>query len=264
MKQKIIQLLPDRLFVSLKKWGWEGNYKSWQDAKQKSIGYDADNILEKVKGALLKVKNGEAVYERDSVIFDHIEYSWELLSVLMWIAAQSKGELNIIDFGGSLGSTYYQNKQFLDTLSFVTWNIVEQPNFVEGGKRSFENDELRFYYTIDDCIKFTDKKIQGILFSSVLQYLEEPYVLLEEIIKRKFKYIIIDRTGFSLNDKMRLTIQKVHPKIYDALYPCWFFSETDLLHFLSEKGYRLLFDFDSLDVTNIPAKYKGFVFELNK
>lgn len=36
-----------------------GNYLSWSDALQASIGYDSDNILKKTKDALLKVKNGE-------------------------------------------------------------------------------------------------------------------------------------------------------------------------------------------------------------
>jgi putative methyltransferase (TIGR04325 family) len=137
MKQKIIQLLPDKLFVSLKNWGWQGNFSSWKEAENKSIGYGDPPILEKVKTSLLKVKNGEAVYERDSVIFDTIEYSWELLSILMWVAAQNNGNLNIIDFGGSLGSSYYQNKYFLDKLPSVGWNIVEQTNFTEEGKTLF-------------------------------------------------------------------------------------------------------------------------------
>ena len=32
------------------------------------------NVLEKCKNALLKVKNGEAAYERDSVLFNQIQY----------------------------------------------------------------------------------------------------------------------------------------------------------------------------------------------
>jgi hypothetical protein len=45
---------------------YTGNYSSWQDALANSTGYDSDLILEKVSTALLKVKSGEAVYERDS------------------------------------------------------------------------------------------------------------------------------------------------------------------------------------------------------
>ena len=263
MKQKIIQALPPRLFVALKKWGWYGNFKSWQEAARKSIGYSSDNILEKVKESLLKVKNGEAVYERDSAIFDEIEYSWEVLSGLMWIAAQNKGELNIIDFGGSLGSTYYQNKTFLDKLQSVRWNIVEQPNFVEEGKRSFEDDSLRFYFSVDECIESSgNNKNQCILFSGVLPYLEEPYSILEDVIQKRFEYIIIDRTGFTPNNKTRLTVQKVPSKIYNAIYPCWFFCENELLSFFEKNGYELIICFPGADQINIPSVYKGFIFRL--
>ena len=58
----------------VKKSGWQGDYASWEDAEQLSKGYDAVEIAEKVLASTLKVKNGEAVFERDSVIFDKIEY----------------------------------------------------------------------------------------------------------------------------------------------------------------------------------------------
>src|SRR5450631_2544289 len=99
------QLIPP-LFLSLikkgGKYGWKGDYKSWQEAKDLSDAYDDVIILEKVKQALLKIKNGEAIYERDSVLFDQIHYSWPLLSALLWITTLNKGSLKVVDFGGSL------------------------------------------------------------------------------------------------------------------------------------------------------------------
>ena len=71
------------------RYGFLGNYKTWQEAQADSKGYDDKKILEKVKNSLLKVKNGEVVYERDSVIFDKIQYSWPVLSSLLWIASQN-------------------------------------------------------------------------------------------------------------------------------------------------------------------------------
>jgi putative methyltransferase (TIGR04325 family) len=259
MKQNIIQLLPDKLFLFLKGYGWYGNFKSWEEAQQHSIGYDAENILSRVKASLLKVKNGEAVYERDSVIFDKIEYSWELLSALMWIAAQNKGDLHIIDFGGSLGSTYYQNKVFLDSLPKVSWNIVEQPNYVEVGIESFQNDQLHFYTSIDDCYQKSKEKINTILFSSVLQYLESPYEILKSSLSPNVEYIIIDRTGFTLNDKERITVQKVHSKIYKTSLPCHFFSKTKFIMFFSNQRFEVIAEFQSLNYANIPSVYKGFI-----
>jgi putative methyltransferase (TIGR04325 family) len=260
MKQKLVQLLPDKLFLFLKGYGWYGDFKSWNEAQQHSIGYDAENIVSQVKASMLKIKNGEAIYERDSVIFNKVEYSWELLSALMWIAAQNKGDLHIIDFGGSLGSTYYQNKVFLDSLSKVSWNIVEQPNYVKAGIESFQNDQLHFYTSINECYQKSKEKINTILFSGVLQYLENPYNILKEVFEYPIDYIIIDRTGFTLNDRERITIQKVPNRIYKATYPCWFFSEKEFISHFEEHHYKLIFDFSSLDCANIRSKYKGFVF----
>ncbi len=242
-------------------YGWSGNYKSWEEAQQHSTGYDSALILNKVKDALLKVKNGEAVSERDSINFDKIEYSFPLLSALLWIANQNRGEINLIDFGGSLGSSYFQNKKFLAYLNKVNWNIVEQKHFIECGKQYFQDDNLQFFENIEECRKIHNANT--ILLSSVLQYIDKPYQLLDYIIKQKFKYIIFDRTPFLMNKKDRITIQKVHPKIYKATYPCWFFNEEKFVCYFSEH-YELITEFDSLDKANIKSVFKGFIFKLKE
>lgn len=176
------------------KYGFSGNYTNWKEAEAASIGYDSDVIVSKVKDSLLKVKKGEAAYERDSVLFDKVQYSWPLLAALLWIASQNGNQLNLVDFGGSLGSTYFQNRKFLAHLNGLYWNIVEQEKFVECGKRHFEDEHLKFYYSIDSC--FREQHPHTILFSAVIQYLEKPYDLLTEVIKKEFRYIIFDRTPF--------------------------------------------------------------------
>jgi putative methyltransferase (TIGR04325 family) len=237
-------------------YGWRGNYKTWSEAQKKTSGYASPNILEKVKQATLKVKNGNAVFERDSVIFNKIEYSYPVLSALMWIAAQNKGKLNILDFGGSLGSSYYQNKQFSDSLPELNWCIVEQTNFVQEGLQNFSDEKLHFYYTIDECL--SKNNIDIILLSSVLQYIEKPYELLEQIKSKRIKYILIDRTPF-IKGKDRITIQKVHPKIYKAKYPCWFFNESKFINSIIN-DYNIIMEFDALDRANIQSTFKGFLF----
>ncbi len=240
-------------------YGWHGNYKTWEEAKKHSTGYDSELILNKVKDALLKVKNGEAKYERDSVLFDKIEYSFPVLAALMWIANQNKGNLNIIDFGGSLGSSYFQNKKFLDSLEKVNWNIVEQKQFVECGKKYFQDDQLKFFETMEECLKL--QQPNTILLSSVLQYMEEPYQLIDDIINRHFKYVIIDRTSFLITGKDRITVQTVHPEIYRASYPSWFFNEDKFLKKFNG-NYELITDFYSSDRANIKSVFKGYLFKL--
>lgn len=241
--------------------GWHGNYNTWREAEESSSGYVANEILEKVKNSLLKVKNGEAAYERDSVIFDKIEYSWPVLAGMMWVAAQNGGNLNLLDFGGSLGSSYYQNKKFLAGLNKVQWVIVEQPLFVEAGKKYFENEELKFHETIDGCFK--QNKPDLVLLSCVLQYLESPYEILKSIFNHSPAYIIVDNMPFLDNGSDRITIQKVSPKVYQASYPCWFLNREKILRFFSP-DYELVADFQSpLSITldRKTISYEGFMFK---
>ena len=84
---------------------FEGSYSTWQEADALSNVYGNMDILEKVLSSTMKVKNGEAVYERDSVIFYQIEYSWPVLTGLMCVVAQNSGCLKVLNFGCSLGSS---------------------------------------------------------------------------------------------------------------------------------------------------------------
>ena len=239
------------------KYGFFGNYKSWKEAYKNSTGYDDDIILEKVKQSLLKVKKGESAYARDSVNFDKIEYSFPLIASLLKIAIENSCDLNILDFGGSLGTSYFQCKSFLNELRSLQWSIVEQKKFVDCGNQFFEDDFLEFFYDIDTCLSI--RKPNVILLSGVIQCLENPYEFMNTVINYEFKHILIDRTAFIMKGDDRLTVQKVSPEIYPASYPSWFLS---LDHFMSlfVGKYELIYDFDALDKTNISSQYKGFYF----
>ena len=265
MIKLIKSFIPPILFEILKKiinkkYGWKGNYSTWVEATNDSTGYNTDKIFEAVKVSSLKVKNGEAVCERDSVIFDHIQYSWPLLAGLMYVAAKSE-QVKVCDFGGSLGSTYYQNKKFLDEFNNVSWSIVEQKHFVDFGKKEFEDHKLKFYSTIDECIE--KEKPNLLLLSSVLQYIEEPYKFIEKILENDFKYIIIDRTPFSKLDEI-IKLQIVPPFIYEASYPCWFFNEKIFIKYFETIGYRILEKFDALDDKSDEFYFKGFILKKNE
>ncbi len=219
---------------------WTGNYTNWEEAKKECIGYDSQIILDKCKNSLLQVKNGTAYYERDSVIFDQIQYSWALLAGLQKVALNSDGKLCVLDFGGSLGSSFFQNKDFL-AINDLKWCIVEQPNFIECGKEFFESDQLKFYYTVDECLQNEQPNV--LVLSSVLQYLEKPYEWIEKLLKLNLKYIIIDRTPFINNSMDIITIQNVPESIYKASYPMWFFNKENFLNKFKE--YNIISEFSS-------------------
>jgi putative methyltransferase (TIGR04325 family) len=220
---------------------WAGDYHSWAEAKKECSGYDSAAILEKCKSSLLKVKNGEAVYERDSVIFNEIQYSWGLLAGLQKAALENNGNLCVLDFGGSLGSTYYQNKDFLNSIKNLKWCIVEQSHFVDCGKKYFEDDHLKFYHTVEECME--KEKPNVLVLSSVMQYLEKPYDWLNTFLKLGIATIILDRTAFIEKENDVLTVQRVPGNIYDASYPAWFFGDS-FLTAITEK-YKIIAKFDN-------------------
>jgi len=265
MKDALKRLIPPILFDFLKsilkysKYGWKGSYQTWQSAEAEATGYDADNILEIVKSSISKVKSGQAVYERDSVIFDEIQYSWPLLSGLLLAASRNSGELSVLDFGGSLGSSYYQNKKFLDCVNSVKWGVVEQQHFVDVGKKEFEDEKLKFYESIDEC--FIEIKPRVLLLSSVMQYLESPYDLLNELLENDFDIVIVDRTPFSFSNKDIIKLQVVPAVIYSASYPCWFFSRKKINDLFESFGYSELEKFSALDGETDESEFLGIVYK---
>ena len=270
----LIKLVTPPLFIHLAKrlsdkwsaapYGLSGEYRSWAEAMAASTGYDSEVILEKTKVALLKVKTGEAIYERDSVLFDEIEYAWPVLAGFMWVAARCGGTLNVLDFGGSLGSTYFQNRVFLSALSNTRWNIVEQASHVGIGKVFFEDDHLRFYADIAGCLAETRPNI--VLLSSVLQYLECPYAVFDQILALPCNYVIVDRTSFWNGPTDRLCVQTVPPSIYPATYPSWILSRSQFHNHLHlHKDWKVVATFDNPDKLAGPIDfvYQGVIIARN-
>jgi putative methyltransferase (TIGR04325 family) len=216
---------------------FEGDFTTWEEASARCTGYDAERILAKVLAATLKVKRGETAFERDSVLFEEIEYAWPVLAGLMWAAARNGGTLNVLDFGGALGSSYFQNRKFLLSLPDVRWNVVEQPHYVEAGRKYIQDEHLSFYKSLEECL--TENQPNVILLSSVLQYLKSPIELIGKLNKVGALCLVVDRTPFSLHGKNKLVAQKVPAAIYSASYPMWIFSLPEFKQLL-EENWRLV------------------------
>jgi putative methyltransferase (TIGR04325 family) len=236
-----------------------GDFASWQAAIRQSDGYDSSLILDRTADAVLKVKDGSAIFERDSVIFDRIEYSWPLLAALMSSAAQNNGALNVLDFGGSLGSTYFQNRRFLSSLPSVRWNIIEQPAHVAKGKAAFANEILHFYTSIGECVAVTEPKVA--VLAAVLHYLENPFNTFQQITSiNSISTVIIDRTPFWNGDSDRLCVQTVPDIVYKATYPSWVFSRDQFIRRVGP-GWKILERFNAIDKLTGPVElsYEGMI-----
>jgi len=239
---------------------FEGPFESWEAASAISTGYDDDDILLRVLEATLKVKRGEAAFERDSVLFDDIDYRWPVTAGLMWAAAGSNGRLDVLDFGGSLGSVYFQHARLLSALADVRWNIVEQPHFARAGQAELQDERLRFYDSIGECLKEASPNV--ILISGVLQSLADPEPVMAELRAVGAPVVIVDKTVVNMTRRHRIYVQHVPARIYPASYPCRSLSESALIDNFTPT-YRLECAFDSADappVVQIGSHFKGFLF----
>lgn len=226
-----------------------GNYDSFAAARHACSGYDSELIIQKVTDATREVLAGHAVFERDSVLFYQEEYNWPLVAALLSIAAERQNRLTVLDFGGSLGSTFWQNRKLLSHLHEINWCIIEQPKFVAAGKQLLPGGPIQFYPSLAEF--YQTRSADVVLFSSVLQYLEQPYEIIAQAVRQQPPHIILDRLAVIDGDHDRLSRQIVDRSIYPGSYPAWFFVEKNILNAFA--GYEI--------VARYPALTKDFHIE---
>jgi putative methyltransferase (TIGR04325 family) len=213
---------------------------SWGAAQAQSYGYNDGEILGRVKASTEAVLRGDAEFERDGVVFDTPQYRWPVLAGLLGVAARD-GELKVLDFGGSLGSLYWQHRKFFTGVK-VSWGVVEQSEFVTAGK-TLDQNSINFFYSITEYLESVTPNV--VLLSSVLQYLPNPEQTLRELLATPADTLILDRTPISSTASNIPCLQVVPQHIYTGSYPAWVFSK-DWLH-TQFAGWGILAEFDGIE-----------------
>jgi putative methyltransferase (TIGR04325 family) len=240
-------------------WKWfRGRYSSWQEATVQASGYDDDLIFARVAAVTRAARARKAAWDRDGVLFAEPKVHAPLLAVLQGIVdASASQRLEVLDFGGALGSTWWQHRRALE-VNELRWTVVEQSGLVEVGRREFTTDELSFSSSLIEVV--TTGRPDVVLLSGVLPYLEKPHVLLAEVVSLGFEHVILDRTPFIHGRSDRLVVQHTPPALGGSSYPCWLFAEDSLLtHFKLDYDLvtRWEVEFDRVDRN---VNYRGFHF----
>jgi putative methyltransferase (TIGR04325 family) len=236
---------------------FQGDYVSWPAAAAHAGGYDATDILGRVVAATRRVVADPSLYERDSVVFDQVQYSWPLLAALLQVALET-GRLRVVDFGGALGSTWRQNGRFLRRLKLpMTWTVVEQPRFVIAGNAEFTDDVLHFS---DTMAAAGATGVDVVLLASSLCYVPDPEAVIMEAAAIGARYLILDRMPTTDSGRDRIAVQNVSEPIYPASYPVWIFDQSRLLsHWLA--GWRLIERWESELQPEPLIRHRGFFLE---
>lgn len=231
---------------------YEGDYATFAEARAASTGYDAPSILQRTRDAIFKVKMGHNRWERDAMVSDSDEMPWSLLACLMRIAAlKGRPELSVLDFGGSLGSTYFWCRPFFSPDFRVRWNVVEQRAHVEVGQREFQDEQLRFSHSVSEALAHGRPDVM--ILSGVLNFLDKPEEFLSDFVSHGIPYFILDRTPLWDRPRHRLTVQHVPKEIYPASYPSWFFSRERIFSIIGAK-YELRWKAPDTEVWEIDGE----------
>jgi len=259
---KLSSFVPPVLADVLLRLGIAGNkykygFKSWEHAQASCSGYDDQVIFQSVVESSRRARDGKAVFDRDGVTFDKAQYSWPLLTAILG-TPRSGNLLNVLDWGGALGSTYRQSKPVIDAADLqLNWVVVEQPRLAAMGKSEFENAELSF---VDSLHGLAAKQFDLAIFSSSICYVEKPAHAISEVVGLAPSRIVFDRTPESPSKSTLIGVQKVGRKIYRASYPVWAFAPGALAEMLGPK-YSLSFEWVSEFQPDPQTVAKGYCFD---
>jgi putative methyltransferase (TIGR04325 family) len=233
-------------------------FDSWSAADAAASGYDDEQIEARVLAATEAVLRGDRAFERDGVTFDSVQYSWPMTSGLL-MAVASVAHPNVMDVGGALGGTYLSHRALMPPS--LTWSVVEQQRFVDLGKARICVPGLRFHHSVTECAAEAPPNVA--LLSSVLQYLPDPFAMLNDIIALpSIQWIVIDRTSCVDHGRSVAAVQVVRPPLYSASYPVWFLEERQILETIVGK-FELVAAFDSFEQWHVRGRRfqdRGWIF----
>ena len=203
---------------------YSGPFETWNIAVNSSVGYESKVVLEKVTRGVLDVLSGKAKYERDGSTFSALPKSDTAREILCELVDEN---FVIIDFGGGLGGNYIANREFLDKAN-VFYYALEQVNFVKTGQEIALKFKLPINFKVH-IEEVDNKKIDILILSSVLQYLDDWQGILDSLLFRQPKYIIIDRTPLS-DGPTQIFIQE-NEGYYETKvsYPARILNRTEML-----------------------------------
>lgn len=212
--------------------------KSWQLARNSSNTYQDIQIFKKVINCYENIKNKNCeFYERDGIIFNYKPDELDLIQFLKDNIFKRKETFQVLDYGGSLGSRFFSNYNFIQNNN-IHWNIVEQKEFVDYGQKNLQKSNLFFFNNLNDCLKL--KKIDCVIFSGSLQYLENYFEILNELKQHNIRLIFLDYLPLSKYKEHKIFVQNIPKKIVYSSYPIHVFSKNVFINEIQSINFKIL------------------------
>ena len=233
-----------------------GEYQTWDKAVNASGEYSPD-IKTLIDNHKLYRANKSCVYNRlDST---NKVWAWCTLSGLQLAARECGNCLKVLDFGGSLGSTYFQLTDFLSSINSLKWCVVDQKECVEAGKLHFADDRLEFFLSPE--VAAEKYNFDVLVLGGVLQYLPSPHKTLSNLLRNDFKFVFLDRTPIYPGSDEKIKLQQTPLELGGDLHPIRLLSEEKLMNIFAD-SYSLLaqHNYGPFPYNTSISNYKCFLF----
>lgn len=203
---------------------------SWETAKRKSAGYESTNVVTPLMQGATEMRGNLENSTSVATRFQQVA-----TAIFFGISENRLSEgkpLRVLDFGGGSGDYFYQFQKFVPHIDF-DWTVVETPALTEAMQHQFGGKTQMIRWV--DSLEMTEDKYDFVLCSSVLQYLEKPFEVLDVLVK-KSQFVIINRIPIVNSSDHFVALQRIVTKKRRGSYPAHFFSETRFLKTMAMYG----------------------------
>jgi putative methyltransferase (TIGR04325 family) len=213
---------------------WSGSYPDWETAALSCRTTTLEGQLCAYERALTAVLDGQALFERDSLLQHRPVTCWPLMLALRDLQACGTFRPIVLDYGGGLGSVYFQHRAWWSASRPVTWNVVELPQVAAIGRRLVQDPQLNFFDSLEKAVQHQPPDL--IVAAGILPMVARPEALLDTLASLGARWLYLDRIPVShRNGKTLIARQVVPSNVYESESPFWFFDECKWLKQLSSR-----------------------------
>jgi len=218
--------------------------KSWSDAVAHSSGYQSKRTIDSLVSS---DPIDPANFSSHFFIGNRLQ---QIASAFLeGVASRNKNTIRVLDVGGGLGQYFFLLEKLAPSIQFE-WVILETTALCELAKSVAPPEKnIKWISSLDDA--------QGIfdiaLLSSVIQYLESPFELLDDLIKVA-KFLIVNRLPLISSRNEKICIQRPGFRESKGSYPVHILNEDKVIAYFEARGQILCRWFVPQDVAVVRFK----------
>ena len=173
--------------------------------------------------------------------------------VLFWLSKLYGENQHLVDFGGSVGLTYYALRRYSPMPAGSSWTVVEVPKIAVQGRLIAQREQAADLAFVDRLEAAPPADI--LLSAGALQFMEESVPGVIERLPSKPRYILLNKLPLT-NGEGFWTLQNYGP----AVCPNQVYNEREFIAYFENAGYELRDRWDVQDLDcMIPFHPERFV-----